>query len=83
VQVVRANALDVQGDLITISGMVDVYTAQAIGTTATNAAELIGACHRSTQDSGVYRCYVYWVKGSTASGGSDWFTQQNWVSTGN
>lgn len=83
VQVVRANALDVQGDLITISGMVDVYTAQAIGTTATNAAELIGACHRSTQDSGVYRCYVYWVEGSTASGGSDWFTQQNWVSTGN
>lgn len=82
VQVIRANATNVQGDLVTISGFVDVYTGQAIGTTPTNPAGVIAACHRSVQDSGVYRCYAFWASDQT-SGASDWYTSSNWVSTGN
>jgi hypothetical protein len=83
VQVIRANGTNVQGDLITIAGFVDVYTNQAIGTTPTNAAEVISACHRSVQDSAVYRCYVFWASDQTSAGGSDWYSSSNWVSTGN
>jgi hypothetical protein len=83
VQVIRANGTNVQGDLITISGFVDVYTNQAIGTTPTNAAQVIAACHRSVQNSGVYRCYAFWSSDETSAGGSDWYSSSNWVSTGN
>jgi hypothetical protein len=83
VQVIRANGTNVQGDLITIAGFVDVYTNQAIGTTPTNAAQVIAACHRSVQNSGVYRCYAFWSSDETSAGGSDWYSSSNWVSTGN
>jgi hypothetical protein len=83
VQVIRANGTTVQGDLITIAGFVDVFTAQAIGTTPTNAAEVISACFRSVQDAGVYRCYAFWASDQTSAGGSDWYSSSNWVSTGN
>lgn len=81
VQVIRANATAVEGDLITISGFADVYTNQAVGTTPTNPALCIAACHRSVQDSGVYRCYAFWSSDESATGA--WHTSSNWVSTGN
>ena len=81
VQVIRANGTNVQGDLITISGWVDVYTAQAIGTTPTNPAQVIAACHRSVQNSGEYRCYAFWSSDETSSGGSDWYSSSNWAGT--
>lgn len=83
VQVIRANATDVQGDLIAISGFADTYTAQAVGTTPTAAAGIIAACHRSVTDSAVYRCYAFWASSETSGGASDWYTSSNWVSTGN
>ncbi len=83
VQVVRANGTAVQGDLITISGFADVYTAQAVGTTPTNAAQIIAACHRSVQNSSAYRCYAFWSSDETAAGSSGWYTSSNWVATDN
>jgi hypothetical protein len=74
VQVVRCNGLNVQGDFVLLSGLSDVYTAQAIGTSDATP-DHVTAAHRSTQDSGVYRAYVFWSDGSTM--------KSNWVSTGN
>lgn len=60
-EVIRANSTNVVGDMITISSLAD--TAQinkAIGTTDTNPATQIAACHRSVADGGNYRCYAFW-----------------------
>lgn len=81
VQVLRANATNIQGDYITIASFVDVYTAQAVGT-ATGTINQIAAAHRSTTDSGVYRCYAFWSS-AEAAGVTDWQSKYNWVSTGN
>lgn len=87
VQVVRANAANVQGDLITISTLADVYTAQAIGTidTGISTRVQIACAHRSVQDSAQYRCYVFWSSNSTVGGltGQGWQSKVNWVDTGN
>jgi hypothetical protein len=84
VQIVRANGSNVQGDLILISGLTDVYTAQAIGSAGGAGIPFaqIAAAHRSVQDSSVYRCYVFW-SASEASDDTDFETTSNWVSTGN
>jgi len=84
VQIVRANGANVQGDLILLSTLADVYTAQAIGAAGGVGIPFaqIAASHRSVQDSGVYRCYVFW-SASEGSDDTDFETTSNWVSTGN
>lgn len=58
VQVIRANATNIEGDLLT-SSLADTYTGQAIGTVSTTTNQ-IAAAHRSVQNGGAYRCYVFW-----------------------
>lgn len=82
-QVVRGNGTNVQGDLITLATLVDVYTAQAIGTAAATPIVQIAAAHRSVQDSAVYRCYAFWSGAADTAGVPTWGTKYNWVSTGN
>ena len=89
VQVVRSDdtgggTSSIVGDLITVSSLADVYTAQAIGTAASSAFSLnqIAAAHRSVQDGGQYRCYVFWSYDEN-TGATDFQTKSNWVDTGN
>jgi hypothetical protein len=79
IQVIRANSTNIQGDLIAVSGLSDVYTAQAVGT-GSGTINQIAAAHRSVQDSSAYRCYAFWSS-SEASGATDWSTKYNWVDT--
>lgn len=81
VQIIRGNATAIEGDLILLSSLADVYTAQAVGT-GSGTINQIAAAHRSVQDSAVYRCYVFWSS-SEDSGVTNWQSQYNWVSTGN
>ena len=85
VQIVRTNAGAVQGDLILLSTLADVYTAQAIGIAGGVGIPFaqIAAAHRSITDSSVYRCYVFWSASETSNGTTDFETTSNWVSTGN
>jgi hypothetical protein len=83
VQIIRGNSTNVQGDLLTIATLADVYTAQAVGTAGAAAITQIAAAHRSTQDSSVYRCYAFWCGADNAAGYPTWGTKSNWVSTGN
>lgn len=80
VQVCRANAGNLQGDLIDTSAMTDLYTAQAIGTISASV-RTIAAAHRSTQDSSAYRCYVWWCDGEAVTTSST--LKYNWVDTTN
>jgi hypothetical protein len=84
VQIVRASDVNVVGDLILLSSLADVYTAQAIGIAGGVGIPFaqITAAHRSVQDSSVYRCYVFW-SASESSDDTDFETTSNWVSTGN
>lgn len=83
-QIVRANSTNIQGDLLLVSNLSDVYTAQAIGTITHTPVGQIAAAHRSVQNSGAYRCYAFWdgnessTLGTTQDG-----TKYNWVDTGN
>ncbi len=81
VQVVRANGTFIEGDLVTVSTMVDVYINQLIGTA--DAADLyqITCAFRSVTDSGQYRCYAWWV--AQQDNAPDWRTKYNWVNTAN
>ncbi len=81
VQVIRADIGTIEGDLITISTLADVYTDQAVGTFA-GVIDQITAAHRSVADSSVYRCYAFWSSGEVATS-TDWTSEYNWVSTGN
>jgi hypothetical protein len=81
-QVVRGDTGNIEGDLITLSTLADVYINQAIGTHGTTLNR-ITAAHRSVQDSGVYRCYVFWSSDEIGGTSSAWATESNWVSTGN
>jgi hypothetical protein len=89
VQVVRVAdngglSTDITGDLITISTLADVYTAQAIGTSPTLVASVhqVAAAHRSVQNSSQYRCYVFWTTNETSQP-TDFLCKSNWVDTGN
>ncbi len=77
-QIVRANGTNIQGDLLT-SAMVDVYTAQAIGTCTTSSYQ-IAAAFRSVQTLATYRCYVFWQSDVTITFGK---IKTNWVSSTN
>lgn len=89
VQIVRdcgnvAGTFRIRGDFITISTLADVYTNQEIGTytTPSGASYAFGiACaHRSIQNGGQYRCYVFW---SFEKNGLAEAVKTNWVDTGN
>lgn len=82
VQVIRADAGNIKGDLLVAATFADVYTNQAVGTTP-GSPGVITACHRSVQDSGAYRCYAFWEYAETTAGAVDWYTQSNWVATDN
>lgn len=81
-QVIRTeNALDLKGDRITVSSLADAATAQAIGDTPPGLAfNQIAVCHRSVQDSGAYRAYVFWSAGETATS-TGFETKFNFVDT--
>jgi hypothetical protein len=76
VQIVRSNAGNLEGDLLTLPGLADVYTAQAIGT-YTNLS-YVAVAHRSVQNSSHYRAYVFWTDTT-----SPLTMKYNWVDDGN
>ena len=80
VQVIRANGTNIHGDFITISTLVDVTTGQAVGTVSATPVNQIAACHRSVQDSGAYRCYVFWDSEET-TGNVGFLAKYNYVDT--
>jgi hypothetical protein len=80
VQVIRANGTNIQGDRITVSSFVDAATGQAVGTVAGTPVSHIAAAHRSTQDSGAYRCYAFWTASETSAAGA-WLSKSNYVDT--
>lgn len=81
VQVVRGNGTNVQGDLITISSLADSITGQAIGTAVGTPINQIAAAHRSVQDAGAYRCYVFW-SAQQQTGSLGFLSKVNYVDTG-
>lgn len=83
IQIIRSNGGNLQGDLLN-AALSDTFTGQAIGTIDT-ACNQIAARHRSVQDSGQYRCYVFWSSNVSAVGGtgSGWRSRVNWVDTNN
>lgn len=78
VQVVRANATNIQGDLLGLPSLVDTFTAQAIGTASGTPVNQIAACHRSVQNGGAYRCYAFW-HAQESSTTCTWVSSSNWV----
>jgi hypothetical protein len=82
VQVIRSDGTGIRGDLITIAGLVDVYTAQVVGTADYSPTNQIAAAHRSTVDGAGYRCYAFWTSGETTDGNL-YDTKTNWVDTTN
>jgi hypothetical protein len=80
VQVIRANGTNIQGDRITVSGLVDAATGQAVGTVSSGPVSQIAAAHRSVQDSGAYRCYAFWSHDEDPSATS-WTSKYNYVDT--
>ncbi len=85
VQVVRANGANIQGDLITIATLADTaHINKAVGTVPALApVNQIAAAHRSVQDGGQNRCYVFWSYSEAAdSTGVTFGTKSNWVDTG-
>ncbi len=55
--------VDVEGDVITISGFVDVTVDQAIATAAAGPLQ-ITAAYRDAAVAGVYTCHVFWSDGT-------------------
>ncbi len=82
-QVIRGNGTNIQGDYIeadAFGGASDVTTGQAIGTAGGTLSQ-IAAAHRSVQDGGFYRCYVFWTD-QESTGATDWQSRSNYVDTG-
>lgn len=85
IQVVRANGLLIEGDLLNSSTFADVHTAQAIGVAA-GLVNQIAAAYQSVLTSGQYRCYVFYSsKESTGGTGAatQFETRTNWVAPNN
>lgn len=80
-QVLRANAVAMQGDRITVSSLADAATGQAIGTITGATCTQVAACHRSVQDSGAYRCYVFWDEAESVTFSPSWLSRVNYVDT--
>ena len=81
-QIVRANGGNIQGDLVSVGALADVFTAQAIGSVAATPVNQIAAAHRSVQNGGAYRCYVFWSSQESATSVT-WTSKSNWVDTAN
>lgn len=79
VQICRASGGNLQGDLIDISTFTDLAVNQALGTAAAFFTQ-IACAHRSVQDGGQYRCYVFWPDGESVS--SNVTLKTTWVDTG-
>jgi hypothetical protein len=82
VQVCREDgAGNIKGDYITIAGFADVNINQAIDS-GTPSAPHLAMAYRSVQNSGHYRCYVFWCAGTIGGtiGGAVW---SNWVDDAN
>lgn len=79
VQIVRTNGTAIVGDRITVTGT-DSATNQAIGTASATPVNQLTACHRSVQNSGAYRCYVYWSADEDVDN-QTFDTEYNWVNT--
>jgi hypothetical protein len=80
IQVARMNgtSTNLEGDLLNASTLADVYTAQVIVVTPGTLAN-IACAHRSVQNGGAYRCYVFCDYGFGAANK----IRTNWVSTAN
>lgn len=81
-QVVRGSGTNVQGDLLTTSTLADVFTAQAIGTAVGTPINQIAAAHRSVQNGGAFRCYVFWSAQESAVD-CTWVSKFNFVDNAN
>ncbi len=84
VQVARGNGVNIEGDLITISGLADTaHINKAIGTvTFAVTINQITAAHKTSQDSGQYRCHVFWSRNESFDSSQVYGAQTNWVDTG-
>ena len=76
IQIARGNSTNIQGDRLTYSSLADAATGQAIGTCANGPVDNITAAFRSVQNSGHYRCYVFWTFGADVP---EWYSKSNWV----
>ena len=83
VQVLRNHSTSVLGDLITISTLADVYTAQTIGTIPAASITQLACAHQSVLVGGFYRCYVFWDEFDSVvfSGTNTYSIYSNWVDT--
>lgn len=81
-QVVRANGTAIQGDMLTLSTLADVFTAQAIGTADGTPVNQIAAEYSSVKVGGQYVATVFWSAQETASD-SPFETKTNTVSQAN
>lgn len=80
-QVVRGDALNVKGDLLNATTLADVFINQAIGSIGGGTLYQFAAAYRSVQNSGAYRCYVWWSDTEVAASGGS--TNRNYVTTSN
>jgi hypothetical protein len=85
---VSTSAANIVGDLVNANTMADVATGQVIGTRATgSSAAHVTCCYRLVQNSGAYRCYIFWTDPETGTGFSGPSTltafncYQNWADT--
>lgn len=81
IQVVRGNGTAIQGDLVAVSNLADVFTNQAIGT-ATVSLNQVTAEFSTVQVGGFYVCSVFWSRAESATG-DDGSALYNTVTTNN
>jgi hypothetical protein len=81
VQVFRLIGSTIECDHISVATLADVFTGTAVGTASSSVAE-ITAAHKSTDDGGEYRAYVFWSDGTRSTDGIvGWETRTNWCDT--
>lgn len=73
-QIARGNSTNIQGDLVTISTLVDVNTGQALGGGVTTINQITAAFTSATQ------CIVLWHSNENTNA-SDWSAEYNSVTT--
>lgn len=84
VQIVRANGTNIQGDLLLVSTLADVFTGQAIGTVAGTPVNQIALAFSSTPAAGIYTAHAFWSFLETVGSGSTSFsTKRNTATTAN
>lgn len=68
-QIIRANGANIQGDLVTVSGLADVLTGQAIGTAATTPVNQVTVEYSTVKVGGQYVATAWWSAGENAGTG--------------